>query len=317
MPPELEFVDQLPPARNVVGGSWRDTGYAIAPQTPREVMQQIGGLGAYSTGQQFAWRGVSSADYIFTSSLQRDLLESTGKLSTEEEIRSAERQMLDDAREWGLGGGRNGQVDDLQLLAELQHFGSPTRLLDLTSNPMTALWFACEEPRAKGVGKSGLVVAINVRDWPTYPSISDLDWAGDPRTPIYARQFEKALEAETPFLVRALEANSRIAAQEGYFAASVTPAKARTWYPFAGLNVQFTIRDRRSPPLDFTRPRGQGQPVRLPFVAIIIKASLKAQLRTYLKTTFNRSARTLFPDFPGFRTFGTQFGSKEPEDATV
>lgn len=33
----------------------------------------------------------------------------------------------------------------LEILAEMQHYGLPTRLLDITQNPLVALYFACEE----------------------------------------------------------------------------------------------------------------------------------------------------------------------------
>lgn len=302
-------------ARIPVGQSWLATGYAVTPETSRQVMQVIGSLGAYSTGQRFAWRGMSSADYLFTSALERELRKRSATL-TEADVRAAEQKMLTDARDWGLGGGRFGQVDDLQLLAELQHFGSPTRLVDLTSNPMTALWFACDSPRTGDVGKSGLVVALNVSDWETYPSEVTRSLVAARSESPESRLLAEALAQDKPFLVRAVEANERIAAQEGYFVASGVPASPSAASPFPAFEIRYTVRTPSLQIADLTDARGRGLPSRLPFVAIIVKAGIKRQLREYLDKTFSKSARTLFPDFPGFRAFGTDFSSNEPEDAT-
>lgn len=56
------------------------------------------------------------------------------------------------------------EPNDLQLLALLQHNGLPTRLLDVTANPLTAPWFACMSKPSR----DGLLIAFNVS---TYPEI--------------------------------------------------------------------------------------------------------------------------------------------------
>lgn len=45
--------------------------------------------------------------------------------------------------------GFNADSSDLELLAQLQHYGAATGLIDFTSNPLVALWFACNESYAR------------------------------------------------------------------------------------------------------------------------------------------------------------------------
>lgn len=49
-------------------------------------------------------------------------------------------------------------LDNLEKLAYMQHYGCPTRLLDITSNPLVALYFACNQH----INKNGCVHIFSV-----------------------------------------------------------------------------------------------------------------------------------------------------------
>ncbi|GAA3754353.1 hypothetical protein GCM10022240_04130 [Microbacterium kribbense] len=88
--------------------------------------------------QRLIWRGQVDASWGLHSSLYRRLADATGALPTEDQLIAAEARLLRLARlEWRLDG-----VPALQLFAQMQHVGVPTRLLDVTFNPLIAAWFA-------------------------------------------------------------------------------------------------------------------------------------------------------------------------------
>ncbi|BAS68313.1 tetratricopeptide repeat protein [Bathymodiolus septemdierum thioautotrophic gill symbiont] len=60
--------------------------------------------------------------------------------------------------------------NDLELLAELQHYGCATPLIDFSLNALTALWFACEDTK-----EDGKVVCLKVDDKARFLEVSGED----------------------------------------------------------------------------------------------------------------------------------------------
>ena len=89
----------------------------------------------------YLFRGVPNAEYGIQASAYRRL---------KKDVRNSERflqinkNLITEARLRGHGerGGR--ELGDLEILAQLQHFGAATCLIDFTRNAQVALYFACE-----------------------------------------------------------------------------------------------------------------------------------------------------------------------------
>jgi len=268
-------------------------------------MRAISRIGIHQAGRQFVWRGVKNRRFPIASSLARDLSIRDVVLA-EGALRAAELAIVREARNWGVGLDLPGPATDLQLLAHLQHHGSPTRLLDVTSNPMTALWFSCEHADDNGRDAAGVLFAFDITD---VPKLSTVDTAGgqmygslsDPLGWSLRRALAESAHDSLPFVVRPTYPDARMTAQEGLFLAGAMPhqlvddgvddlpirlGKPPTQKSLAGL---FTATERR-----------QGRPLALPFCALIVPANIKNRIRPHLEGTYNRSYKTLFPDPDGF-----------------
>lgn len=82
------------------------------------------------------FRGQKDSSFAFTSTLYRRLLDAKTPKDYEKAMLKAELSLLDKARKIGIGRG----LTALETLTLLQHHGSPTRLIDITSDWKVALF---------------------------------------------------------------------------------------------------------------------------------------------------------------------------------
>ena len=194
------------------------------------------------------------------------------------------------------------------MLSILQHHGVPTRLIDVTANPMTALWFATEEHRPDRDGRvrrsPGVLFAIDVTktEWYETFEYGSQKWGdvSNPLSALYDEALAKSRKSQQMFRVFPALPDERMTAQEGFFIASAVP-RNHTAPGVLGLNPIGPAPGYEKLDKLLSTEKGKGRPANLPFCAIVIPASVKDKLRDPLKRTYNRRRRVLFPDVDGFR----------------
>jgi len=263
----------------------------------------------------FAWRGVVSASWPLHSSLYRRLLWTRGPID-ERDLSREERQILKRVHQWGLHHGQTGRLSILAQLATLQHFGAPTRLVDVTLNAYIGLWFAVEKRHDNGAlvheESDGRLFAIDVTRRLINEDSERRPWEDDLHRPW--KDFSTDMWSSNTWAWKPAPFQARIASQHGAFLVGGVPRKGLDleWPKDAGLNAEpWRIDDVRrctSLPLRFhevepaaLEAEEEGQPA----FTFRIAASAKQEIRERLKTVFGYSYETIYPDYPGFAEFGT------------
>ena len=307
-----EHVDEAShgePTGSSVGGenhSLWNKAWARSPQTPEELWAEIGFLSfALGIETKFVWRGLPSTDFEVKSSLARRLSDQ-GIAPTEANLRFNEVKAIKAAREWGLGHSQYGYASDLHLLALMQHHGIPTRLVDVTHNPLTALWFACADPDL--IDKPGVLVSMAVSDAPVIETVPVLPkqtygFLGDPLGFDYSQALENSASNSQPFLVQPVVRDPRMTAQEGLFITASVPDQSDAtplWgFPYeANWTLLSLVREMKDMGMEIHGDRWPS----FGTLGLIIEPDVKRKILPILENSFNRSHRTMYPDLSGFGT---------------
>jgi len=290
------------------------TSYEHRVGTLIDYVEAVRRISAYqsATGSRFVWRGAANSRWGLYSSLARYFEDINGEVpATESELRAFEQGVVDEAREWALDWhSSGGRLMALELLAALQHYGVPTRLIDFTFNPLIALWFAVETVEDDD-GPRGRVFAIDISSrlvqredavrpdpwWLRIKPRADTEWTT-----------ESWIWRPPPF-------EPRIVRQEGCFlmggVPSTNPArKAKGALLHANevrlcMSVPFRLIQYEQAEAAFEGRALPGHPPKAR--AFTIRVANKAEVRAELEQTFGFSFRSLFPDFAGLAKYGKSF----------
>ena len=108
---------------------------------------------------KYLFRGVPNEKYKIQASAYRRLSKADRKNPSR--LLRINQRLIEDARSRGHDQKNGQQLSDLELLAELQHFGAATCLIDFSRSALVALWFACLENSTEEGEANGKVYAVD------------------------------------------------------------------------------------------------------------------------------------------------------------
>lgn len=231
--------------------------------------------------------------------------------------------------------GQHGRLSILNQLATIQHYGAPTRLIDVSFNAWIGTWFVVEQQLVNGgdrkQGVDGRVFAIDVTDTLINEDATRRTWEDDLQRPWRkGHPWSETMKGSdtsdaknefrdrykewctTVFAWRPSHFFNRIAAQNGGFIMggaplSTGPRDRQHHWPHVngGYWSMQEVRNAMSVavhPNQLGATRGR---ISLSAVYTIrISATAKSEIRRRLKSLFGYEHRTIYPDFSGFAQFG-------------
>ena len=116
---------------------------------------------------ELAFRGQRNAKWKLNCSAARrmsKLSQGNSKIWGERLIQYHKVHLLRPARRLGFNTNGQRELGDLEVLANLQHLGAATCLLDFTRDCLVALWMACEGSRKPNAEPNGKIFFVNLSD---------------------------------------------------------------------------------------------------------------------------------------------------------
>lgn len=281
---------------------------------------------ATANNRRFAWRGLVNHTWALHSSLYRRLLLTNPGVPEETHLAEREDIILADLHRWGLHSPpHSGRLSVLNQLAMLQHYGAPTRLVDITFNAWVGAWFAVEEKWQNGAkvfeDVDGRLFAVDVTERLINEHDDRRGWEDCLKRPwneplpvgIKPKEWTSSVFAWKPASL-----DARIFAQNGGFLLGGVPATKTTsptvnfQFPKSPNNADgfWRISEARKAcclalrPHVFNPRRGISTHPGALYTFRIAHAA-KQDIRNKLEKMFGYQHSTIYPDYSGFASFGT------------
>lgn len=305
---------------------------------------------AMNGNRLLCWRGQADSSWALHSKLYRDYIETKPDTPRESGFAELEKQILTELRRWGLHSKLDvGRLSVMSQLAMLQHFGAPTRLLDISFNALIGAFFAVEDGECND--KDARLFAIDItgglinerrylRHWedsidtPWSDSFIENDARKADISESGLASFKREWRYEWTshiYAWRPPALDGRISAQNGgfVFGGVVGPTLCegvldrdlkvtKSVFQIKNPNVsgaKLKIGDARKITSLAMEPNAvprisSRNSGRNSVYSIKIKAAAKKDIRTKLQSVFGYTHAVIYPDFPGFAKYGVRKISK-------
>ena len=236
-----------------------------------EFLQHIGGITKTGTinESKLLFKGQKDEKWnVATPAYRRLMRSSKNKTVSEEYELYYNIKLIEQFKENNFHSGYSSEIMklDLGILAQLQHHGAATSLIDFSANPLVALWSACQESPEINSNNNGKIFILSIEDESNFKEIdifeeienykvSIPDSSQDPRV-------DGILNNPKFFYWKPAHLSNRASAQQLYF----------------------LIGKRKLPKMQ----------------QIIIKGNFKYNILQKLSSEYGINAITLFPDLLGF-----------------
>jgi len=271
----------------------------------RNIQTRAGG------SRDLAWRGVVDATWAMHSSIYRRFMDRNDAPPDESDLVRYENELLETARRrW-----RFDNLSALETLAHIQHYGGPTRLLDVSFNPLVALWFAVEQKYdKKGNPASDVDGRIFVFDATDRQIGLDGTWGG--RDLPWVTSPDEKWRRGLPRVWRPPSYNERIPAQNSAFLVGGVPQvragdnakyrKAPGNGSAAGNWTVDEVRRATSVTLSMNSLDRKPQARAKPTFTLRIKSEGKSDIRAVLEKQYGLNSASIYPDLFGLAQHGFQ-----------